>query len=145
MQQLPPGRRGTTRREASTRKAAGPVLFVIGCGSLLVALVGPAGLPPVEQPPYVLLGIEGAVSMLCGLALVLKNMSNGVERAVRFLQPLAGKPETLVRRYLGAPDDVEDHGPDGRLLTWRDQGYTITLRFRDRVCQGVVSEAMTED
>src|SRR5262245_13614221 len=141
--QPPPGRRGTTRREASAKKAQGPVILVIGCVFLLVALIGAADLPAVEQPPYILLGIEGGVSILCGLALMLRNMSDGVERAVRFLQPLAGQPETLVRRYLGAPNDVEDCGTDGWLLTWRDHGYTITLRFRDYVCQGLVQEEMT--
>ena len=143
--QPPPGKRGTTRREASDRKATGPVLMIIGCVSLLVALISAADLPAVEQQPYILLGIEGVASLVGGFALALANMSNGVERAVRFLQPLAGKPEALVRRYCGAPDDREDRGPDGWHLTWRDRGYTVTLSFRDGLCQGIVRETFTDD
>jgi hypothetical protein len=115
---------------------------VIGCVSLLVAFLAGAGdISPID---LTLLAVEGIISICCGLVFVVK-MSHGLERAVRLLQPLAGKPEPLLRRYLGAPTDREDGGPDGQLLTWREPGYVVTLAFRDGICQRVVREEITED
>lgn len=60
-------------------------------------------------------------------------------RVVR-LNPLRGKTSDEVRRELGRPHVVE-HTEDGRTLeTWNSPGYSVTLAFRDRVCEGVVRE-----
>ena len=121
----------------------GGLLIVCGVACGVSALVfwgeGPTGFGLSPRA----LGLWSFVLIAWGARFIAKTRNDGtgaLTGAVRMLQPLTGRTETEVRKWLGAPHATTD-APDGaRDLMWNSPGYSITLRFRDGICSSIVQE-----
>jgi hypothetical protein len=125
-----------------SRVVSGVLLLLMGAGCLVTAFVSDAlgEAPTTGEYSLVLLVTWGGLFVWWGLFFLLSRRRGDIASAVRALQPVVGKSEVLIRESLGPPQLSKDRGPAGLHLTWREPGYTITLAFRDGVCQGVVHE-----
>jgi hypothetical protein len=122
------------------------VAFGLCCLAAALAFAG-EGPEEVARSPAAL-ALWGVVMLLWGGARLARAYDDGTRsllRCLRVLQPLAGRPEAEVLKWLGAPQArcATDGGDEH--LTWDSPGYSVTLGFRDGVCEGVIREAVRSD
>ncbi|AMV29411.1 hypothetical protein VT84_33765 [Gemmata sp. SH-PL17] len=123
-----------------SRDSTGALLIVCGIACLVAGFAfigeGPAG-------SVRALIVGGGLVVFWGIRLIARiRVDDGtgeLVQTVQMLRPLVGRSEADVRKWLGAPHSSICIS-DGWDLTWDAPRYSVTLRFRDGVCQGLVKE-----
>ena len=82
------------------------------------------------------------ITGIVGLIAAINHGANGkrLQKNFQGLGVLAGRKRAEIEQVVGAPQSISTIG-DQLLLQWMQDGYHISLLFKDDVCQGVQHES----
>lgn len=114
----------------------GVPLIVLGVMAILSALADDR---PRTNREVLRVTVWSGLFIIGGAALVGAYRTNSLLKRVTYLNPLQGREQAVVLGRLGEPDlTVRDDGVE--ISTWASPSYSVTLRFRGGICEGVVRE-----